>query len=141
MLHLKLKKQERQLLNAITSKGNHNAHVITRARILLFIDEGRGEVETTNFLRIGRTTVGRVVNRYLGEGAPACLLDKPRPGQPKKYSEKDEAEIIALACTKAPDSRRRWTLQLLVEELHQQDRATNRESVRLILKKAGRSLG
>src|SRR3989338_5073501 len=124
MLHLKLKKQERQLLNAITSKGNHNAHVITRARILLFIDEGRGEVETTKLLRIGRTTVWRVVNRYLSEGAPARLLERPRPGQPKKSPEKDEVEISAWPSSNAPDGRRRWTLQLLVEELHQQDRAT-----------------
>jgi transposase len=141
MLQLQLKKQERQQLKEMTTKGKHSARVSTRARILLFLDDGRGELETATLLKIGRTTVWRVAKRYQHAGAPACLFDKLRPGQPKKYSEKDEAEIIALACTKAPKGRQRWTLQLLVEELHKQKRVSNRESVRMILKKVGRSLG
>jgi transposase len=74
---------------------------------------------------------------------PQALEEKPRSGQPKKYNERDEAEIIALTCTKAPDGRNRWTVRLLTEELRKKYglKSINRESVRLILKKTGQNLG
>jgi putative transposase len=58
-----------------------------------------------------------VKKRYAEEGLQSALKDKPRPGQPRKYSEKQVAEIIALACTPCPDGRKRWSLTLLCEEL------------------------
>jgi putative transposase len=45
------------------------------------------------------------------------LVDKPRPGQPEKYNERHFAEIIAQACTKPPEGRKRWSLAMLCEEL------------------------
>ena len=71
------------------------------------------------------------------------MHEKPLSGLPKKYDEKDNAEIIALACTKAPNGRNRWTIRLLTQELKKKKEfeSINRESVRLILKKARLSLG
>lgn len=65
------------------------------------------------------------------------MLDKPRSGQPEKYSEKQVAEIIALACTKPPERRNRWSLAHLCEELRKKEgfKTINKETIRLILKK------
>jgi transposase len=65
------------------------------------------------------------------------LVDKPRSGQPEKYSERHVAEIIAQACTKPPEGRKRWSLSLLREELRKRQgfETINKETIRLLLKK------
>jgi putative transposase len=65
------------------------------------------------------------------------LVDKPRSGQPVKYSQKHVAEIIALACARPPEGRKRWSLALLCEELRKKEgfETINKETIRLILKK------
>jgi len=76
--------------------------------------------------------------KYFKEGLKNTLVDKPRSGQPEKYTERHATEIIAQACTKPPAGRKRWTLVLLTEELRKKEEfeTINKESIRLILKKA-----
>lgn len=71
------------------------------------------------------------------------MKDKPRSGQPPKYQEKEQAEIIALACSSPPEGRKRWTIRLLVEESKEIEglETINYESMRIILKKTGLNLG
>ena len=94
-------------------------------------------------LNINRSTVAQVKKRYMKKGVDYALEEKPRSGQPIKYTKKHEAEIIAQACTKAPKGRKRWTVRLLTKELRKKKdlRNINRESTRLVLKKAKLSLG
>ncbi|AKB37763.1 Mobile element protein [Methanosarcina siciliae C2J] len=86
---------------------------------------------------VGRSTALRIRKRYHEEGLQSALVDKPRSGQPKKYNERHAAEIIALACTKPPEGRKRWSLSLLCEELRKREgfETINKETIRLILKK------
>ncbi len=71
------------------------------------------------------------------------LQEKERSGQPRKYGPKQEAEIIALACSDPPEGRARWSLELLTEKLsgHKGLGSINRETIRLMLKKTNVSLG
>ena len=71
------------------------------------------------------------------------MKEKPRPGQPPKYTARHEAEIVALACSDSPAGTKRWSLSLLVEELQKSDdfESISRESVRLILKKTRQNHG
>jgi len=100
-------------------------------------------MEIKELLGISRATVSNIKYRYRKEGLQNSLTDKPRHGQPKKYSEKHEMKIIAQACIKPPDGRKRWSLTLLTEEMRKKQgfETINRESVRLILKKAKQNLG
>lgn len=50
-------------------------------------------------------------------------------GQPKKYTEKHGAKIIAQACTDSSDGRKRWTLTLLTEEMNNKDGFYRRVSI------------
>jgi putative transposase len=77
------------------------------------------------------------------EGVVGAIQDEPRSGQPIKYDEKIKADIIALACSKAPEGRSRWTLRLLENTLKIEHslETINRETIRLILKKTNVSLG
>lgn len=143
MVQIKLEEDEIKYLRNFVKKGQKDARELTRARILLLANKNRKDAEIVEILDVGRNTVGRIKKRYLDEGLQSALEDKPRTGQPIKYTEKHAMEIIALACTSPPDGRKKWTLRLLTEELRKRKEfeTTNKESIRLVLKKAKLSLG
>jgi transposase len=94
-------------------------------------------------LEIHRDTVRKIKKRYLEGGLERALYDNPRSGMPKKYSDKQEAEIVALACTDPPEGRKRWTINLIAETLKGKEgfETLSRETVRLVLKKRTLSHG
>ena len=143
MGRIKLTEKEVEYLSAFVKKGRKSARELTRARVLLLVSGGRTETEIKDTFGISRATVSNIKKRYREEGLQSALTDKPRPGQPKKYTERHNAEIIAQACTKSPDGSKRWSLTLLTEEMRKKEgfETINRESIRLILKKAKQNLG
>lgn len=130
-------------MEGFVKKGTKKARAIARANVLLLADEGYSTKSISEITKVHRQSVWRIKKRYLEEGLESALEEKPRPGQPTKYTEKHEAEIIALACTSPPEGRKRWTLQLLTDEAQKRPdfKTVNRESIRLILKKARLSPG
>ena len=137
MIEIKLEDDEVKYLQDFVSKGQKNAREITRARILLLANQQKGDTEIARTLCVGRSTAWRIKKKCLEEGLKVTLVDKPRSGQPKKYTERHAAEIIAQVCTKPPAGRRKWTLILLAEEMKKKEgfETINKESIRLILKK------
>ena len=125
------------------SKGTKKARAIARGNVLLLLDEGLESDTIAKTLSVHRQRIWRIKKRFLKVGLPLALAEEPRSGQPKKYTPKHEAEIIAQACTKAPAGRKRWTVRLLAKTLKKKEflKTINRESVRLILKKTKLSLG
>src|SRR5262249_42650246 len=72
----------------------------------------------------------RVRKQLVEEGFEAVLSRKPRatPAVPRIFDGEKEAKLIALACSKPPKGRVRWTLRLLeskVVELGIVDRASD----------------
>ena len=130
-------------LTNFVSRGRKRARELTRARILLLLHDGKTEMEIKETLRISRATVSNIKKRFREEGLQSALSERPRSGQPRKYTDTQEADIIATACTDAPKGRRRWTIRLLTERIKGQTgfETINRETVRLILKKAKLDLG
>jgi len=143
MARIKLKEEELKFLKDFVKKGQKNARDLTRARILLLANKQKEDAEIAEILDVGRNTAWRIKKRYNEKGLDAALKDKPRSGQPKKYKDRHEAEVIAFACTKSPPGRKKWSLVLLTEELKKTEglETINRESIRLILKKAKLNLG
>ena len=143
MLKIKLKKGERKFLQRFVKTGTKKSRAIARANILLLADKGRDNDEISRAANVQRQSIWRTKNRYLKEGLDSALKEKPRSGQPKKYTDKEEAEIIAVACTSPPAGRKKWTVRLLADKMKSKKNleTINRESVRLILKKAKQSLG
>lgn len=140
---IKLRKKERDFLKEFVKRGTRKAREISRANVLLLADEGYSTKEISKITRVHRQSIWRIKKRYVAGGLQKALKEEPRPGQPKKYTEKHEAEVIAMACTSPPKGRKRWTIRLLMEEARKKPgfRTINRESIRLILKKARLSLG
>ena len=143
MERIRLTEKEVEYLSAFVNKGRKSARELTRAHVLLLVSGGRTEMEIKDTLGISRATVSNIKRRYREEGLQSALRDKTRPGQPKKYTERHEAEIIAQACTKSPDGSKRWSLTLLTEEMRKKEEfeTINRESIRLIFKKSKQNLG
>ena len=143
MVEIKLELDEVKFLRDFVKKGRKSAREITRARILLLANQQKGDTEISETLDVGRNTVWRIKNKYRKEGLQSALAEKTRSGQPKKYTEKHEAEIIAQACSESPDGCKKWTLKLLAEEMSKKEgfERVNKESIRLILKKAKLNLG
>jgi len=114
---VKLKSKERKILRALISQGEHKARKITRCRILLMSDAGKGDTEIINALSIARNTIREVRKRYTQEGLDAAINEQARPGAPEKFNGNQRAKITAVACSQAPEGRQRWTLRLLADRL------------------------
>lgn len=140
---VKLRPSELAFLRSFKSTGKRSQREYDRVNILLSLHKGKKDAEIVDFLEVERTTIWRTRSRYLQEGVEKALQEKERSGQPNKYGAKQEAEIIALACSDPPAGRARWTLELLTEKvsLHKGLESINRETIRLILKKTNVSLG
>jgi transposase len=66
---------------------------------------------------VGASTVHRTRQRCVEEGVEAALQERPRPGARPKLDGKQEALVIALACSAPPAGRLCWTMQLLAERV------------------------
>jgi transposase len=138
-----LKKEERRKLIGMVSKGRNKAVVIQRAHILLKVDEGKTDAEISQMLYVSEQTIRRARQRFAQEGLQAALEDKPHPATGSELDEKQEARIIALACSEPPAGQVRWTLELLTQEVLKDGIVTHLspETVRLLLKKTNSNLG
>ena len=119
---VRLTDEERQGLQTLVSQGRAAARKITRAWILLKADVGPGpgwsdeEIRTT--FAVGLATIYRVRQTFVEEGLDAVLTRRPQSRhRQRKLDGEQEAHLIALACSKPPPGRRRWTLRLLADKL------------------------
>ena len=134
--------EERTTLEQLLQKGKSSARKLTRARLLLQADEGLTDEEIATALGVSIATVERTRQRFV-EANLEALNELPRPGGQCKLSGKQEAHLIAVACTPAPSGYTRWTLHLLAEQVVELGFAASiaRETVRQVLKKTPSSPG
>ena len=94
-------------------------------------------------LLVNAATVARARKRYVEEGLEAAINDRPRPGQERKLDGKQEAHLIAIARSAAPEGHTHWTLQLLADQVVELEFADSisLETVRQMLKKTNSSPG
>ncbi len=114
---VELSQTERNELTALLSGGKHAARKLKRAQILLAADAGAGDEEIARGVGVGGSTVYRTKRRFVLGNLEAALREEPRPGASRKLSGKEEALLVATACSKPPAGRARWTLVLLAGEL------------------------
>jgi transposase len=134
---------EREQLLALTRKGKPAARTVRRAQTLLLAGEGRTDAEIAAALHSGLATVARTRQRCVEEGVAAALAERPRPGAAPKLSPKQQAFTVALACTKPPEGRLRWTMQLVADRLVELEVIPDisDEAIRRLLKKTISSPG
>ena len=141
--------EERQMLQAMLTKGKAAARKMMHARILLKADVTAGrpalsDEEIAQEVEVGRATVERVRKQFVEDDLEAALeRRKPCRQYQRKLDGEGEAHLIALACSKAPEGHSRWTLRLLADRMVQleQVESLSYETVREVLKKTNLSLG
>ncbi len=146
---VRLAPQERAHLGELLSKGKAAARTLTHARILLKADEGEAgphlsDEAIAEALDVNRSTVERVRIRCVEEGFEAALRPRPsRQVHPRKLDGAQEAHLVAVACSPAPNGRARWSLRLLADKLVELEivEAISYETVRQTLKKTSSSHG
>jgi transposase len=140
---VKLTPKERRRCIAIVSKGRNKAAVIRRAHILLKSAEGKTDGEISELLYISEETVRRVRVRFCAEGLEEALEDKPHPKPEPKLDNEQEAYLIALTCSQPPAGQKRWTAELLIQQLVNEGivDSVSPTTVRRLLKKTFSSPG
>ena len=134
---VELAESERSRLNEVSHRGKPSVRTVKRALALLKADEGLRDGEIAGALLINAATVARVRKRFVEEGLEAAINDKPRPGRERKLSGRQEAHLVAIACSNAPEGHTNWTLHLLADKVVELEFAgsISLETVRQILKK------
>ena len=126
---MRYKLVERIICQLQTCRPLVNCHGL---HILLAADAGAGDEEIARSVGVGGSTVSRTKRRFVLGNLPAALSEQPRPGAKRKLSGKEEALLVATACSNPPAGRARWTLELLAGELVRltEHASLSRETVR-----------
>jgi transposase len=140
--HIRLSAHERDELHHLISTGKAAASKLMHARILLKVDRGphgpaMSDRKTAEAVECDPMTIQRVKKRCAEEGIESALTSRPKGHRAAKLDGEQEAKLVALSCSKAPDGRKRWTLQMLADKLVELDvvDSISDESVRRTLKK------
>jgi len=134
---------ERTELQKLISSGVAPARKLTRARILLKVDEGLTKTEISRALDVTNGTVTNVCRSFQAQRLAAIERKKPNREYEHSLDGEAEAHLIAIACSAPPEGRERWTLRLLQAEMikrHYVDEVSH-ETVRTALKKTSSSRG
>jgi transposase len=137
---VRLTAAERDVLEKFVAQGTKSARAITRARILLLLDEARPAKELTKILGVSRGTLYNVRKKYMQkeqEHILDVLSEAPRSGRPIKIDTRVEANVTMIACSDPPEGCSRWTLQMIADKLVKLAviDTISHESVRRTLKK------
>jgi transposase len=112
-----LTQYERNELRALLSGGKSPARKLKRAQILLAADAGVSDEDIALSVGVGGSSVYRTKRRFVEGNLERALSEEPRPGAERKLTGKEEALLVATACSNPPAGRARWTLELLAGEM------------------------
>jgi hypothetical protein len=131
---------ERAALREILSKNKAKRSTIINAYILLKADRTCGWTNDDMALayEVSTKKVEQVKKRFVAEGFEAALYRKPVTNvHRRKITGDEEAHVIALYCSQAPEGHERWTLRRLAEKMVELDLvdSVSHETIRRTLKK------
>jgi hypothetical protein len=142
-----LSEEERQRLERLIRRGRTPARAQTHARILLKADESEGGPAWKNAaiaaaVEASELTVSRVRRRFVEGGLEGALQRKEQARRKAPALDgAQEAHLIALACSPAPEGRNRWGLRLLASRMVELGHVeqVSHETVRQVLKRGSSS--
>jgi transposase len=110
---IEIGEDDRVALERVVRSRTAERRMVERARVLLEAAEGRPAGEIAARLGLALSTVKKWRARYERAGL-AGLADAPRPGRPLVHGPEARAKLVALACTRPPETaegfrRPRWT--------------------------------
>lgn len=146
---ISLSAEEREELEQLTTTGKVSAYKMNHARILLKADTnqhggGWTDESISQALDISVATIERVRQRFVETSLEAALSRQVQQHRkPRRLDGEQEAHLIAITCSKAPEGYARWSLRLLAERMVELEVVESicHETVRQTLKKTTSSPG
>ncbi|MFI5269289.1 MAG: helix-turn-helix domain-containing protein [Chloroflexota bacterium] len=108
-----LSETDRERLSVFRHRGKANVRTLKRAQVLLKLDAGWTTAAIAAAYAVHPNTVGHVRQRFLSEGLDAVLSDRRQERRRHALSGPQQAHLIAIACSAAPEGHDHWTLRLL----------------------------
>ncbi len=112
---VELSQAEREELSALLTGGKHPARKLKRAQVLLAAEAGVDDDTIAATVKVSGSTVYRTKRRFVEGNLEAALSEELRPGAERKLSGREEALLVATACSSPPPGCARWTLELLAD--------------------------
>jgi transposase len=118
---VRLTNEEQRTLGELIASPRIAKAKALRARMLLKADVAGPhwtDVEIADAFAVSQSTVHRLREQFVEEGLEVALRRKPHSRtKPRKLDGEQEAQLVMIACSPAPEGRARWTLQLLADRL------------------------
>jgi transposase len=114
---VELTQYERNELLALLRGGKHPTRKLKRAQVLLAADAGASDEDIAVSVGVSGSTIYRTKRRFVEGNLERALSEEVRPGAERKLTGKEEALLVATACSNPPAGRARWTLTLLADAL------------------------
>jgi Homeodomain-like domain len=108
---VQLSGHQQELLYALIQTGNAPARTVRRAHTLLLAEEPQPVQTIAAMWHTSAVIVTQTCKRFLQAGLDAALYDRPRPGSRRKLDRRQEAHLVALACSTPPAGWGRWSLR------------------------------
>ena len=123
LYRVKLTGEERATLEGVVRRGNAAAWKRQRCQALLACDEGpEGPAWIDERIAEAYGVTTRSLENWRKQAVdsgPLSLLERkpPTKPRPRKLDGAGEALLVSLACSEAPEGRKRWTLRMLADKL------------------------
>ncbi len=120
---VKLTPADRHFLEKLIQAGSLSVRVLKKAYILLQSDESDQGPRWTyekimDAYHVSQMLITETRKKYVEKGLPEALYRKKPDREYQSIIDGEvEAHLIALACSKPPEGRVRWTLRLLRDQL------------------------
>ena len=138
-----LSAQDEARLSVVVQRGKANVRTLKRAQVLRKLHAQWTPAEIADACDVSLSTVSNIRRRYLTGGLDAVLTDRQQERRRQALTGEQQAHLIAVACTDAPEGHDHWTLRLLagkVVELGYVEHIAV-ETIRSVLKKTISSPG
>lgn len=109
---IKLNDEERETLNQWARRPKTVQSLAQRARIILACAEGHNNTSVAASMRVTKQTVGKWRTRFLRKGIDG-LLDEPRPGTPRRLSDKEVEQVLTMTLESTPKHATHWSTRSL----------------------------
>lgn len=113
---IELTADEREQLESLSRRHTSAQAVALRARIVLAASEGLSNAEVGRRLSIKRDTARKWRARFAADRVDG-LLDEPRPGQPRKITDRQVEEVIVKTLETTPKDATHWSTRSMAREV------------------------
>jgi transposase len=113
---IELTADERERLESWSRRHNSAQALALRARIVLAAADGLGNAEIGRRLSIKRDTARKWRDRFSVDRLDG-LLDEPRPGQPRKITDRQVEEVIVKTLETTPKDATHWSTRSMAREV------------------------